>query len=434
PRLPGLRTDLHRRRRGPPGRHGTGRPAAARTGRRPAEPRKDHDAAAARRGRGGAAGGRGGGRDARGRRDAGGGRGRPPGGAAADPGRQPPHRGAPGGRAAARGRARRRRAGRGRAPLRPRVDHRRVRGPGVRGAGRVRDADRRRRHADADEGLLARPQRADADRRRRARPGVDDARAARRERGRPAGGRGAGTRVVRGVRGRQGAAARRRDPVGRVVAARPGRPRTAGPRGVGADWWPCGPTATPPRASQLRCGIAGGAGMSIESPTLGGRLQGWPPFIRELDATLSVHSQYVLSGNLYDSFLTPAPDGGGHAQLLPLRALLWETLRSSGAAFMAVYDPVDGIQIIPGPGDPGGLGDEAAQAAERLLGKIKPDDKPSLEALTRLLAAVARPKENIRAAFVIDSASRIARTPTDLEPAERDFFRFCAKLSRTARP
>ncbi len=174
--------------------------------------------------------------------------------------------------------------------------------------------------------------------------------------------------------------------------------------------------------------------MSIESPTLGGRLQGWPPFIRELDATLSVHSQYVLSGNLYDSFLTPAPDGGGHAQLLPLRALLWETLRSSGAAFMAVYDPVDGIQIIPGPGDLGGLGDEAAQAAERLLGKIKPDDKPSLEALTRLLAAVARPKENIRAAFVIDSASRIARTPTDLEPAERDFFRFCAKLSRTARP
>ncbi|TDE26299.1 AAA family ATPase [Actinomadura sp. 6K520] len=172
--------------------------------------------------------------------------------------------------------------------------------------------------------------------------------------------------------------------------------------------------------------------MSIESPTLGGRLQGWPPFIRELDATLSVHSQYVLSGNLYDSFLTPAADGGGHGQLLPLRALLWETLRSSGAAFMAGYDPVDGLQIIPGPGEPGG--DEAAQAAERLLGKLKPDDKPSLEALTRLLAAMARPKENVRAAFLIDSASRIARTPTDLEPAERDFFRVCAKLSRSARP
>ncbi|WP_067803380.1 AAA family ATPase [Actinomadura formosensis] len=169
--------------------------------------------------------------------------------------------------------------------------------------------------------------------------------------------------------------------------------------------------------------------MTIDSPTLGGRLQGWPPFIRELDATLSVHSQYVLSGNLYDSFLTPQADGGP-AGLLPLRALLWETLRTSGASFMAVYDPVDGLQIISG-----GAGDEeSTRAAERLLGKIKAEEKPSLEGLTRHLAAVARPKEDIRAAFVIDSASRIARTPTDLEPAERDFFRFCAKLSRTARP
>ncbi|MFD0685027.1 AAA family ATPase [Actinomadura fibrosa] len=171
--------------------------------------------------------------------------------------------------------------------------------------------------------------------------------------------------------------------------------------------------------------------MSIDSPTLGGRLQGWPPFIRELDATLSVHSQYVLSGNLYDSFLAPPLDGVGPARLLPLRDLLWETIRSSGASFMVVYDPVDGLQVHPEAGDE--IGDEAARAAERLLGKLK-DEKPSLEGLTRHLAAVARPEENIRAAFVIDSASRIARTPTDLEPAERDFFRFCAKLSRSARP
>ncbi|MGP4023796.1 AAA family ATPase [Actinomadura sp. 3N407] len=171
--------------------------------------------------------------------------------------------------------------------------------------------------------------------------------------------------------------------------------------------------------------------MSIESPTLGGRLQGWPPFIRELDATLSVHSQYVLSGNLHDSFLAP-PLEGGAARLLPLRGLLWETLRSSGASCMVVYDPVDGLQVYPGGGDVGA--DEAAQSAEQLLGKIKSDDKPSLEGLTRHLASVARPKENIRAAFVIDSASRIARSPTDLEPAERDFFRVCAKLSRSARP
>ncbi|MUN39870.1 AAA family ATPase [Actinomadura litoris] len=172
--------------------------------------------------------------------------------------------------------------------------------------------------------------------------------------------------------------------------------------------------------------------MSIDSPTLGGRLQGWPPFIRELDATLSVHSQYVLSGNLYDSFLAPPQEVVGPARLLPLRGLLWETLRSSGASCMIVYDPVDGVQVYPDTGDE--IAEEAERSADRLLGKRGRDEKPSLEALTRQLEAVARPTENVRAAFVIDSASRIARTPTDLEPAERDFFRFCAKLSRTARP
>ncbi|GLW62180.1 chaperone [Actinomadura rubrobrunea] len=172
--------------------------------------------------------------------------------------------------------------------------------------------------------------------------------------------------------------------------------------------------------------------MSIDSPTLGGRLRGWPPFIRELDATLSVHSQYVLSGNLYDSFLAPSLDAAGPARLLPLRDLLWESLRSSGFSCLVVYDPVDGLQVHPDTDDE--TGEEAAEAAERLLGKLKGERKPSLEGLTKHLAAVARPSVDVRAAVLIDSASRIARSPTDLEPAERDFFRFCAKLSRTARP
>ncbi len=162
--------------------------------------------------------------------------------------------------------------------------------------------------------------------------------------------------------------------------------------------------------------------MSTDQPTLGGRLMGWPPFIRELDATLSVHSQYVLSGNLYDSFLFPNDD---EIALLPLRELLWEALQSSGMSCMLVYDLVDGLRVFPED-------DDALAAAEKLLGKW--DAKPSLEGLTKHLAAVARPAEQIRAAFLIEGASRIAASPTDLQPAERDFFRFCEKLSRTARP
>jgi ATP-dependent Clp protease ATP-binding subunit ClpA len=166
--------------------------------------------------------------------------------------------------------------------------------------------------------------------------------------------------------------------------------------------------------------------------TLGGALSGWPAFVRELDATLSVHSQYILSGNLYDTFLLPASDEFGTARLLPLHDLLWEALQASGYACLLVYDPVDGLRVLPDTDDE--IGDAAAAAAERLVGKRKADDKPSLEALARHLTAVVRPADSVRAAFILDNASRIARSATDLEPAERDFFRFCEKLSRTAAP
>ncbi|GAB3690001.1 AAA family ATPase [Actinocorallia lasiicapitis] len=150
---------------------------------------------------------------------------------------------------------------------------------------------------------------------------------------------------------------------------------------------------------------------------------GWPPFIRELDATLSVHSQYVLSGNLYDSFLFPNGDG---MALLPLRDMLSEALNASGIGCLLVYDPVDGLRVFP-EGD-----EQAEETAKKLLGKY--DAKPSLEGLTKVLAAVAKPAEQVRAAVLIEGASRISASGTELVPAERDFFRYCEKLARTARP
>jgi hypothetical protein len=165
---------------------------------------------------------------------------------------------------------------------------------------------------------------------------------------------------------------------------------------------------------------------------MSGRLNGWPAFVRELDATLSVHSQYILSGNLYDNFLLPGTDEFSAARLLPLHDLLWDALQTSGYACLLVYDPVDGLRVLPDTDDE--IGDAAAAAATRLLGKLKTDEKPSLEALAKHLTAVVRPQENVRAAFILDNASRISQSATELEPAERDFFRFCEKLSRTAGP
>jgi ATP-dependent Clp protease ATP-binding subunit ClpB len=154
------------------------------------------------------------------------------------------------------------------------------------------------------------------------------------------------------------------------------------------------------------------------------RLAGFPAFVRELDATLSVHPQYVLWGNLHDSFLVPE-----EGRLFPLRDLLWETLRRSGYSFMVVYDQVDGLRVHPADDR------AAADAAASLFGNRVDERKvPSLEGLRAYLSALARPARPVRAAFVVDYASRIARNPTELDPAEKDFFVFCEKLSRTATP
>jgi hypothetical protein len=143
-----------------------------------------------------------------------------------------------------------------------------------------------------------------------------------------------------------------------------------------------------------------------------------------LDATLSVHPQYVLWGNLHDSFLVRR-----ERRLFPLRDLLWEALRRSGYSFMVVYDQVDGLRVHPADDK------SAADAAASLFGSRVDERKPpSLEGLRGYLSALARPGRQMRAAFVIDYASRIARSATELEPAQKDFFVFCEKLSRTALP
>src|SRR5256885_2866521 len=147
----------------------------------------------------------------------------------------------------------------------------------------------------------------------------------------------------------------------------------------------------------------GGGSTVSDSSTLSGRLTGWPAFVRELDATLSVHSQYVLSGNLYDSFLLPGETPTAPARLLPLHDLLWEALRGSGYGCLLVYDPVDGLRVFPEDDE------DATAVATRLLGKLP--DKPSLEALAKLMSALARPEEPVRAVFVVDYASRIAASP-----------------------
>ncbi|MET8179766.1 AAA family ATPase [Streptomyces sp. NPDC005336] len=170
-----------------------------------------------------------------------------------------------------------------------------------------------------------------------------------------------------------------------------------------------------------------GAGLS-HAPHLAGR----PVFIRELDATLPVHSQFVLWGNRHDSFLVRGSTGS-HPRLLTLPDLLWDVLQANGYRCLLIHDPVDGLRLhVPAGATPEQV-DRAEEAASQLLPqRPQPGQAPSLESLRAIAARLVRPSVQVRAALVLDDASRIARSATDMEPNERDFFRFFARLSRTA--
>ncbi|MET7423389.1 AAA family ATPase [Dactylosporangium sp. NPDC005555] len=181
-------------------------------------------------------------------------------------------------------------------------------------------------------------------------------------------------------------------------------------------------------------------------------LPGYPSFAQELAGTLAAHSQYVLYGNIRDLYMVPdqtgrAPDG---VRPEPLLEVLWRALRPSGYRCLIVSDQVDGISVYP-PDNA-----DARAAADQLLGRTMVGKKQTLERLRTCMARVVGGSEpppinadaiqaeqkqdatpdsgakHVRAAFVIDYAARIPRSPTGLENDERDFFLFAQKLAATA--
>jgi hypothetical protein len=158
-----------------------------------------------------------------------------------------------------------------------------------------------------------------------------------------------------------------------------------------------------------------------QAPGQASATTGGPPWLREFASTLSVHSQFVFHGNVYDQFVTA--DG---TRLTSLPALLWEVLRAHGFACLITYDQVDGIGVHPrfGPGS-----DDAKLAAGRLVNGVgRIPELPDLQ--NDITAVVDTP--DVRSAFVLGHASRLTVRSGDLGARERDFFLFCAKLGGRA--
>jgi hypothetical protein len=150
-----------------------------------------------------------------------------------------------------------------------------------------------------------------------------------------------------------------------------------------------------------------------------------PRWLADLDRLLSIRSQFVVSGNIRDNFLTPMASG---AAMVPLLRALWETLKTRGCRFLLVFDPVDGLRVYP---------DEVAprELAERLfeLKLLNGQHVMSLESLTLMMKKMCSQRE-ARCALVLDFASRMTRQVAHLSEAEQRFFVAAEKLSLHAAP
>jgi hypothetical protein len=152
----------------------------------------------------------------------------------------------------------------------------------------------------------------------------------------------------------------------------------------------------------------------------------WPRWVGEIHRLLPIRSQFVLSGNVRDLFLTPGASG---TQLKPLIDCLWPSLESAGFEFLVVYDRVDGLRVHPALKP---LQDKATQLLNLSLvdGVMAVTNLDTLAAVARRLVRL----KQARAALLIDFASRLSASPQAPDSLDLKFYTVMEKLSLTAQP
>lgn len=149
-------------------------------------------------------------------------------------------------------------------------------------------------------------------------------------------------------------------------------------------------------------------------------------WLLDLQRLLPIRSQFVVSGNIRDSFLVPFDTAAGGNTLVPFNRALWESLKRSDYRLLLVYDPVDGLRVYP---------DEPVQRdlASRMFDLKLADgcQQMSLESLTKLIKKLSAERE-VRCALLLDFASRITRKAEQLNEAEHRFFVAAEKISLNA--
>ncbi|MFJ6724180.1 AAA family ATPase [Streptomyces sp. NPDC091281] len=185
----------------------------------------------------------------------------------------------------------------------------------------------------------------------------------------------------------------------------------------------------------------------LTEPTVTRTVQ--PSFAAELLTTLSVHSQYVLHGNVRDDYLVAdvRDDGSRRNRALPLVDLLWEGLSRSGYRCLLRYDQVSGFTVARSD-DSLDMDTLLRRATRRVPGRPDEDDGADV---ARVFESLARgwvgerpgpPPDNpryedyqkpVHAALLVDFASRIPTQVNQLSDEERTFFLRCLRTAEEAR-
>lgn len=149
----------------------------------------------------------------------------------------------------------------------------------------------------------------------------------------------------------------------------------------------------------------------------------YPSWVREVDYTLPIAPQYVLTGNIRDSHLVPETDPR-YPELVPTLDVLTDIFRENGYHAVLAYDIVDGFTL---------RWEKIQGAASSVV--------EGLTVGTSVSATIARVGEVLRAvtsrradpiAMVIDYGSRLRRSNQDLEEELHRLLALAQKLANTA--
>ena len=149
----------------------------------------------------------------------------------------------------------------------------------------------------------------------------------------------------------------------------------------------------------------------------------WPAWLREVDSLLAVHPQFVLSGNVRDRYRLPVAD-------MPLADTITDALAAglchAGFDALLVHDVIDGYRVVSA--DEEAAWADVREVTGRDLRSERADDLSRLAEVVRQFAAGG----GRRMGLVLDYASQLAGSASDLGPSEHTFFAACLKLSHEA--